>query len=656
MTLAHHDTTHRDERRSGETHLFGAEQCSDHHVAAGFEPAIGLQHHAAAKVVEHQSLVRLGNAQLPRQPSVFDARQGRCASAARFAGDQNMIGLGLGHTRGDGAHAHFGHELYADARGAVGVLEVVDQLRQILNGIDIVMRRRTNQAHAGRAVADARNGFIHLASGQLAALTGLRALGNFDLQFVGVREVPDGHPKPARGNLLDRRALGITVGQWIKPLRIFAAFAGITLAAQTVHRNREALVCLGRDGAEAHRTGAETLHDLAGRLHFLNRDRAAIHAVLELHQPTQRAARLGIVVNVIGKLFVGIKIVRARCGLERSDGIRIPHVLLALGAPVKFTRVGQRFHLVLLAGWKTQRVATQHFLRQFIKVYTLHATGRAHKAQVNHLILQANRLKDLRALVGMERGDTHFGHHLEHTLGHALTIGRHERGVIAKFLRITQTLTARLPQRLKRHVGIDRVSAVSHEQTVMMHLTGFAGFQHQPDLRAQSVFHEIMMHRTRGHQRAHRHAIGRHRTIAKDREAVAILDRLLGLGANAIKRLAHTGNAGFFREGDVDLLRAPAPIIHALERVELFVGQNRMRHTQALRVTFGGLEQILFRTDVTLERHDDLLANRIDCGIGHLSKKLAEIIVDHPRLVAETSKCGVVTHRAKRIALLMHEW
>ena len=114
-----------------------------------------------------------------------------------------------------------------------------------------MMRRWAYESDPRRAVADTRNGFIHLASGQFAPLTRLRALGNFDLQFVGVREVPDGHPKPARGNLLDRRALGITVGQWIKPLRIFAAFAGITLAAQTVHRNREALVCLGRDGAEA---------------------------------------------------------------------------------------------------------------------------------------------------------------------------------------------------------------------------------------------------------------------------------------------------------------------------------------------------------------------------------------------------------------------
>ena len=61
-------------------------------------------------------------------------------------------------------------------------------------------------------------------------------------------------------------------------------------------------------------------------------------------------------------------------------------------------------------------------------------------------------------------------------------------------------------------------------------------------------------------------------------------------------------------------------------------------------MAFGGFEQILFRSDVTLERHDDLLANRIDGGIGNLREKLPEVIVNHSRLVAKTGKRGIITH------------
>ena len=212
VALAHHNAAHRDERRSGETHFLRAEQRGDNHVTAGLETAVGLQHHAAAKIVEYQRLVRLGNAKFPRQAGVLDAGERRRASAAGCAGNQNVIRVRLGHARGDGAHAHLGHELHTHTRGAVGVFEVVNELRQILDGINIVMRRRTDQAHAGSGVANARNGFIHLAPGQLAAFTGLCALGNFDLQLIGVGEVPYVHPEPPRGHLLDGRALGIAVG------------------------------------------------------------------------------------------------------------------------------------------------------------------------------------------------------------------------------------------------------------------------------------------------------------------------------------------------------------------------------------------------------------------------------------------------------------
>ena len=202
---------------------------------------------------------------------------------------------------------------------------------------------------------------------------------------------------------------------------------------------------LGRDGTKTHRAGAETLYDLAGRLHFLNRNRATIGTLFEFHQPAQRTSCLGVLVDVIGKLFIGIKIVRARSGLKRSDGIRIPHVLLALSAPVEFAQIGQRFHLVFLAFRKTQRVTTQHFFCKHIKIHSLHTASGPHKAQVNHFILQTDRLKDLRTLVRMQCGDSHFGHDLEHAFGNTFTIGRHERSVIRKLFRITKTFTSRFP-------------------------------------------------------------------------------------------------------------------------------------------------------------------------------------------------------------------
>ena len=66
-----------------------------------------------------------------------------------------------------------------------------------------MVRRRRNQRHAGYGITQAGNEFVHLAAGELAALAGLRALGDLDLQHLGVHQVMRSDAKPAGCNLFD---------------------------------------------------------------------------------------------------------------------------------------------------------------------------------------------------------------------------------------------------------------------------------------------------------------------------------------------------------------------------------------------------------------------------------------------------------------------
>ena len=104
---------------------------------------------------------------------------------------------------GDRPDAHLGHELDGDPGVRVGVLEVVDQLGQVLDGVDVVVRGRADQAHARSRVADLGDPGVDLVPGQLAALAGLGALGHLDLDLAGAHEVLAGHAEAARGDLLD---------------------------------------------------------------------------------------------------------------------------------------------------------------------------------------------------------------------------------------------------------------------------------------------------------------------------------------------------------------------------------------------------------------------------------------------------------------------
>jgi hypothetical protein len=87
-----------------------------------------------------------------------------------------VVGARLGNTGGNRADTDLGHEFDRHVGCRVDVLQVEDQLRQVLDGVDVVVRRRRDQADAGARVAQPRDQRVDLAAGQLAALAGLSSL------------------------------------------------------------------------------------------------------------------------------------------------------------------------------------------------------------------------------------------------------------------------------------------------------------------------------------------------------------------------------------------------------------------------------------------------------------------------------------------------
>ena len=143
----HHDAARHDQRRGGEAELLGAEQRGDDDVAAGLQLAVGLHDDPVAQAVEQQRLLGLGQAELPRAAGVLERGQRRGAGAAVVAGDQHDVGVRLGDAGRDRADADLGDQLDVDAGRRVGVLQVVDQLGEVLDRVDVVVRRR---ARSGR--------------------------------------------------------------------------------------------------------------------------------------------------------------------------------------------------------------------------------------------------------------------------------------------------------------------------------------------------------------------------------------------------------------------------------------------------------------------------------------------------------------------------
>ncbi len=212
MTLPHHDAAHRDQRSRREAEFLGPEHAGDNHVAPRLQLAICLQLHAAAEVVEHEGLMRFRDPEFPGEPRMLDGSQGRSARASVVTRDQDLVGMSLRDPRRDRSHADFRHQLHTDFRGRIRVLEIEDQLRQVFDGINVVVRGWADQADAWGRHPGRGDHAIHLVTRKFAAFTRLGPLGDFDLDFVGIGEIPARDSEATARDLLDRRPLRVHVG------------------------------------------------------------------------------------------------------------------------------------------------------------------------------------------------------------------------------------------------------------------------------------------------------------------------------------------------------------------------------------------------------------------------------------------------------------
>src|SRR5690606_34171095 len=135
--------------------------------------------------------------------SVLHARQWTGTGAAVMTRDLDVVGVPLRHAGGDGTDAGGRHQLDADPRRRVDALEIVDELRQVLDRVDVVVGRRADERHAGYGPADLRDLDRHLEPGDLAALPRFGTLGHLDLDLASVDEVLGRHTEAPGSHLLD---------------------------------------------------------------------------------------------------------------------------------------------------------------------------------------------------------------------------------------------------------------------------------------------------------------------------------------------------------------------------------------------------------------------------------------------------------------------
>ena len=189
LAVALHQAAHSNERHRRKTELFSAEQAGHGNILAIHQLAVSLKNNAGTQAILQQRLLSLSHAKLERQTCMPDGIARSSARTAIMARDQDLVSSALGNAGCDGANAGLGNELHGNARIGVCVLQVEDQLCQVFDGIDVMMRRRRNQANARSRLANFGDPGIYLLTRQVAAFARLCTLSHLNLYFFGTYKI-----------------------------------------------------------------------------------------------------------------------------------------------------------------------------------------------------------------------------------------------------------------------------------------------------------------------------------------------------------------------------------------------------------------------------------------------------------------------------------
>mmetsp|Transcript_89151 Transcript_89151/g.212858 ORF Transcript_89151/g.212858 Transcript_89151/m.212858 type:complete len:478 (-) Transcript_89151:1832-3265(-) len=390
----------------------------------------------------------------------------------------------------------------------------------------------------------------HLVARQLTALAGLGALGQLDLQLVGVGQILRCDAKAAGGDLLDLRTEGVPSHdvpldaasvplahvQVGKAQRVLSALAGVTLAPDAVHGDGHGPVGLVADGSERGCASAEALHDLHCRLHLVQRHRIALVRPKLKLTPDLRLLRNLVLPS--GEHLVGLRGVVLSRLLHLVNNIRSVHMDLRLmdAAEVILPKVLQLLHLGI-DQWGLRPVREGHLVQlhrihlEDVETCAIEHKLAAGEALGDDFLVHAHRLEKLRALVALQTGDAHLAHDLQDpsVRGLAEVLDALVEGEVGP---------PDAEQAEVAKVGVDGVTAKAKEAAEVMDLMGIGSFHDQGDLRTELLGNQVLMHGTHGEERADRHATLTGAAVREDEDGGAIAqDRCFGLLADLLQAL-----------------------------------------------------------------------------------------------------------------------
>ncbi len=307
-------------------------------------------------------------------------------------------------------------------------------------------------------------------------------------------------------------------------------------------------------------------------------------------------------------------------------------------------------------------VAHVHFALDLGQADAADARRGVGEVLVDEGLVEADGFEDLRAAIGLDRGDAHLGHHLHETLVHGLDEITHRRLVqrlvaLAALdgLLLQDALLDEVVEGLECEVGVHGVGAITDQRREMVHFARGTGLDQEAHAHAAAVAHQVVVRAGGREQRRNRRVLCVHAPIGQDDEGVALVDCAVRFLEHAFERGFEPGNAVGDAVQRRDGLRLEAGHLDMADARDVLVVEDRRLQLQAAAAFLGRFEQVALRADRGRHLGYQLFADAVQRRVRDLREQLLEVVVEHARAFRQHGERSVGTHRTYRfLALFRH--
>src|SRR5262249_17626905 len=142
MALPGHHASDGQQRGRAKAEFVSSQNRCEHDIARKLQASVHAEREARTEASANQSVMCFAQTDFPRQTCVFDRREWGRTRAAVVSTDGNYVSSSFRNSCRNDAYARSGNKLHANPRPRVHRAQIVNQLRQVFDAVNVMMRRR----------------------------------------------------------------------------------------------------------------------------------------------------------------------------------------------------------------------------------------------------------------------------------------------------------------------------------------------------------------------------------------------------------------------------------------------------------------------------------------------------------------------------------